>query len=97
MARPSKSLEARIRDRSFLARRHHELLAGLLVTAKKLRAIQAAYQAASSDPERRALALDFERGLEHESNEPAPARGRFAIAYREAGKSTPLAFREKNR
>jgi phage terminase large subunit-like protein len=72
MARPSKSLEERIREKSFLGRRHYELLAGPLVSAKRLRAIQAAYQAASSDPERRAIALDFEREISTTVETPAP-------------------------
>src|SRR3954453_9027000 len=61
MARPAKTLQERVRDRSFLARRHGGLLAGPFVDAPGLRAIQVAWQAAASDRERRLLALDFEQ------------------------------------
>lgn len=59
MGRPSKSLEEHVRGRTFRADRHAQLLAGSLVTDKRLRALQATYQAASSDRERRSLALEF--------------------------------------
>ncbi len=61
MARPAKSLAEHLRDKSFRARRHHGLLTGTLVSARKLRALQVGYQAASSERERRSFALDFEQ------------------------------------
>ena len=60
MARPAKTLEQRLREGSFRARHHHELLSGPLVAEKRLRKLQRDYQAASSERERRAIALDFE-------------------------------------
>ena len=75
MARPSKSLQERVRDRTFLARRHGGLLAGALVTSEELAAVQAAYQSATSDRERRALALDFERALRTVRSDVAPVGG----------------------
>jgi hypothetical protein len=63
MARPSKSLEERIRERSFLARRHGGLLAGPLTSRPELQEIQAVYQAATSERERRSLALDFQQAV----------------------------------
>ncbi len=61
--RPAKSLAERVRDRSFLARRHGGLLAGALVVPGRLREIQEAWQQAESKPVRRALALEFEQAL----------------------------------
>ena len=63
MARPAKSLQERVRDRSFLARRHGGLLAGPLTNHPELREIQAAYQAAETDRQRRLFALDFEQNV----------------------------------
>jgi hypothetical protein len=63
MARPSKSLEERIRERSFLARRHDGLLAGPLTSRPELQEVQAVYQAATSERERRSLALDFQQAV----------------------------------
>src|SRR5215203_3636732 len=63
MGRPSKSLPERVRDATFLARRHGGLLAGPLVAREDLRQIQAAYQTATSERERRALALDFQEQM----------------------------------
>jgi hypothetical protein len=60
VSRPAKSLQTRLRDGSFVARKHHRLLAGPLVGEDRLRSIQRAYQAATSEPERRALVLDFQ-------------------------------------
>ena len=61
MGRPSKSLEERIRARSFVARRHGGLLAGPLTGDPELAEAQAAWQAASTERERRFRALDFEQ------------------------------------
>ncbi len=63
MGRPTKNLQERVRDGSFLARRHGGLLLGPLVQQKRLREIQLAYRATSSDAERRELALEFQRGV----------------------------------
>jgi len=63
VARPAKSLQERVRDRSFLARRHGGLLAGPLTNHPELREIQAAYQAAETDRQRRLFALDFEQNV----------------------------------
>ena len=61
MARPAKSLAEHLRDGSFRAGRHHGLLAGPLVSARKLRALQVGYQGASTERERRSFALDFQQ------------------------------------
>jgi phage terminase large subunit-like protein len=66
VARPTKTLQERVRDRRFLARRHGGLLAGPFVHARELREIQIAWQAAASDHERRLLALDFEQKVRAE-------------------------------
>lgn len=78
MARPAKSLAEHLRDGSFRARRHHELLAGPLVPARKLRELQVGYQAASTERERRSYALDFQQAQRVEAasetkSEEAPA------------------------
>jgi phage terminase large subunit-like protein len=61
VARPPKSLAAHLREGTFRARRHRELLNGPAVADKALQRLQRDYQAASSDRERRAIALDFEQ------------------------------------
>src|SRR5215204_2387156 len=66
MGRPSKSLAERVRDTSSLARRHAPLLAGRLVAREDLRRIQTAYQAATTERERRAIALDFQEQVTRE-------------------------------
>jgi phage terminase large subunit-like protein len=63
LSRPTKSLEERIRSRSFLARRHGGLLAGPLTHDPELAEIQIAWKSASTDRERRLLALDFEQNI----------------------------------
>jgi len=60
VARPPKSLAERVRDGTFLARRHADLLNGPRLRPKALRELQADYKAAASERERRALALDFQ-------------------------------------
>jgi phage terminase large subunit-like protein len=87
MARPSKSLEERIRGRSFLARRHGGLLAGPLVGPEDLRELQAGYQTASTDRERRSLALDYEQAVRTVRS----SGGRVGITV-----SAPAAFFKKN-
>lgn len=61
MARPAKTLEQHLRDGTFRARRHHKLLSGPLVSAKALTKLQRDYEEATSEPERRAVALAFEQ------------------------------------
>jgi hypothetical protein len=68
VARPAKSLQERVRDRSFLARRHGGLLAGPLVGPDKLREIQEHYRRADSDVERRAWAIEYEHAAH--ANDP---------------------------
>ena len=64
MPRPKKSLAERVHERSFLARRHGELLElEPLVADKGLRGLQKAYIECSNPFERRALALEFEKAV----------------------------------
>ena len=63
MARPAKTLQERVRDGSFLARRHGGLLAGPLVGPERLREIQAGWQAATSERLQRALALEYQQAV----------------------------------
>lgn len=65
MARPARSLEQHIRQGSFRSRRHHRLLAGKPLPAEwpLFASLQAQYQAATSDPERAAIGLQFEQTL----------------------------------
>jgi phage terminase large subunit-like protein len=76
VARPSKSLQERVRHRTFLARRHAGLLAGPLVSSEELARVQAAWQASALGSERRALALDFERAVRTVRGDVAPVGGR---------------------
>lgn len=59
-ARPAKTLEQHLREGTFRARRHHELLEGAFVSKKSVRKLQTTYKAASGERERRAIALDFQ-------------------------------------
>ena len=61
MARPAKSLQERVRDRSFLARRHGALLAGPLVGPERLREIQRRWQTETNETVRRALEREYEK------------------------------------
>jgi len=70
MGRPAKSLQGRVRDRSFLARRHGGLLAGPLVRRGDLREIQERWQQASSEIERKAWAREFEKAITGERDAP---------------------------
>ena len=69
MARPAKSLHERVRDRSFLARRHGGLLAGALVRRGDLRELQERWQAAVSEPERGAWAREFQLALRSDNGD----------------------------
>jgi phage terminase large subunit-like protein len=62
--RPSKSLADLVREGTFRARRHHELLAeGELVRWKPLAAIQERYRGADNEFEQRSIAREFENEI----------------------------------
>jgi phage terminase large subunit-like protein len=61
VARPAKTLRERIRDRSFLARRHSGLLAGPLVGPPRLQEVQRRWQAETDQIVRRALEREYEK------------------------------------
>ena len=61
MARPAKTLADRLRDRSFLARRHAGLLAGPLLGATALRELQERWRAEPDEQVRSALGRQYER------------------------------------
>jgi Phage Terminase len=65
MARPARRLEDHVRQGSFRSRRHHRLLASqpLPATWRLFAGLQARYQAATSEPERAAIGLQFERAV----------------------------------
>jgi hypothetical protein len=63
MARPSKTLQERVRDRSFVASRHGGLLAGPLVGPDSLREIQRRWQSEPDEAVRRALQVQYEKCL----------------------------------
>jgi phage terminase large subunit-like protein len=65
MARPSRSLEQHVRQGSFRCRRHHRLLASQPLPAewRLFAGLQARYRAATSDPERAAVGLEFEHAV----------------------------------
>lgn len=65
MARPARTLEQHIRQGSFRARRHHQLLAGQALPAewRVFAGLQARYRSATSDPERAAIGLQFEHAV----------------------------------
>jgi AraC-like DNA-binding protein len=59
----AKSLDEHVLDRTFRARRHHDLLAGPVVPWPELAALQSRYAAAAHELERRAVAVEFERAV----------------------------------
>src|SRR5436309_690967 len=63
MGRPRKSLEALVREGTFRARRdtHRQLLGGPALAWPAFATVQDRYRQAGSEPERRAVALEFER------------------------------------
>ena len=63
MGRPARPLSEHIRKGTFRARRHHGLLAGPNVPWPWFARLQTRYQAATSEPERRAIAVDCERAV----------------------------------
>ena len=69
MGRPARPLVEHLRQGTFRARRHHRLLGGHDVPWPAFALMQARYRAATSEPERRAVALECEQalGLVHSS------------------------------
>jgi terminase large subunit-like protein len=67
MARPARSLEQHVRQGSFRSRRHHPLLAGEPLPSewRLLAGLQTRYEAATSEPERAAIGLQFEQAVTH--------------------------------
>lgn len=63
MARPSKSLLEHVRDGTFRARRHHELLAGEQLQWKTLSRLQDEYRAAGDVFSKRRIAVEFENAI----------------------------------
>ena len=63
MGRPAHTLADHIRQGSFRARRHYELLHGPAVSWRAFALLQSRYRAATSEPERRAIALECEQTL----------------------------------
>jgi hypothetical protein len=61
VTRPAKTLQERVRDRSFLARRHSGLLGGPLVGPPRLREIQRRWQAETDGIVRKALEREYEK------------------------------------
>ena len=80
MARPAKSLQERVRDRSFLARRHGGLLAGSLVGNERLREIQLRWQAETNETVLRALEREYERLVAGNGTLEASARNTTRVA-----------------
>jgi hypothetical protein len=58
-----KSLDQHVRDGTFRARRHRELLAGPVVEWPALALLQASYVATQHELERRVIAVKFERAV----------------------------------
>ena len=67
--RPPKTLKAHVLEHSFRARRHYPLLAGAELPWPGFALLQARYRAATSQPERRAIAVEFQTAvkLAHET------------------------------
>ena len=61
--RPPKTLKAHVLEQSFRARRHYPLLAGEELPWPGFALLQARYRAATSQPERRAIAVDFQAAV----------------------------------
>ena len=87
MARPAKTLHAHVRDGSFRARReqHRHLLAGAALEWPAFASLQGRYTRAGSEPEQRALALEFERLV---------TRAQFELQQRIAGSGPNAAANE---
>ena len=63
MGRPAHTLEQHIRSNGFRSPRHRHLLAGPGLGWPLFAGIQARYRAAGSEPERRAIGLEFQQAL----------------------------------
>jgi hypothetical protein len=80
-------LEQLVRRGAFRSRRHHELLRGPAVPWGELAALQGRYAGASSDPERRAIGVEFERAVrsmqdeQEQSDEEAARAAEFAAIF----------------
>jgi hypothetical protein len=61
--RPPKTLKAHVLEKSFRARRHYPLLAGGELPWPGFALLQARYRAATSQPERRAIAVVFQTAV----------------------------------
>jgi len=61
--RPAKSLAAHVRDATFRARRHRAFLLGPELPWPGFAVLQHRYRAATSEPERRAVAVEFARAV----------------------------------
>jgi hypothetical protein len=59
----AKTLDAHVRDGTFRARRHRELLAGPVVEWSTLALLQSRYVATGHELERRAIGVEFERAV----------------------------------
>jgi hypothetical protein len=58
-----KTLVDHVQARTFRSRRHHPLLSGPVVPWPELASMQGEYAAATSEPERRAVGVAFERAV----------------------------------
>jgi phage terminase large subunit-like protein len=76
VARPAKTLQERVRDRSFLARRHGGLLAGPLAGPENLREIQSRWQSETDEIVRKALEREYEKRVTAAGALEASARSR---------------------
>ena len=74
--RPAKTLQAHVREGSFRARRetHRLLLAGAELPWEGFAFLQRRFRAATSEPERRAVALEFEQAVQQAQEEAARAQ-----------------------
>jgi phage terminase large subunit-like protein len=61
--RPAKTLPEHVRDGTFRARRHHQLLAGPDLPWAGFARLQQRFRRASSEPERRAIGVEFEQAV----------------------------------
>jgi hypothetical protein len=75
VARPTKSLAERVRDKKFRARDHGGFLVGRLVGPAQLRELQRQWQEAGSETVKRALALEFEKLVTGNGSLEAPDSG----------------------
>src|SRR4051794_15378153 len=93
--RPAKSLRAHVQDGTFRARRHphRALLLGPGLQWPAFASLQTRYAQASSEPERRALALEFQQlvqAAQRELHRLSSAGGQGELAARIAADLTKL-------